>query len=326
MRQNIIAALTPFEISTILSSSAKLLFEIEFLEGTVQLTDSLKKLIVQIFEHEPEHYYETFSSGKCHDVTLKYCIAYKQISDCRYYSDGNFNFDGYKHIALPVWEPKNPSVIKKIQDNTVLFRQRFEQQSDPNNAAILVQDQIKAAEKDFWSELNKTRNAFLKYQMYKFLKKKIKPSKRFFVNGKTLWELADILRMISKQSGNITLLENTVSKAFNVLHSLFQHSSVKLTVNRFNTTEQMSCAYKEKLLYKPHANCRQVVDGRFYESQLLDLLKDPVVDNMFYYSGGKNICNILYSLQQHYENGLLDSELQDFLILNGIIKEVKKDG
>lgn len=320
MKKDTAAVLTPFETQNIVNSAACLLSEIEAFEEDKTLVNRLKRLLVQIFEQLPEHYtekYVDYGPGSYHN-RLKRCLAYKTAGICEYYSDGTLVYN-YRRITLPIWTPTDKAVVKKIQENTAGYRKTFEQ-----DASITAEEETKkeitAFDKEFWKELNRTRNLFMKYQACIFLGKNFKPSKKFTLNGKKLYELVDIIKEVIKNKYDIQVLDRSISTAITHAKNLFQKHGVRLGINSFNSTDDLSAACKTKLLYQPTKNCINVIERRFWHTTFYNVINDPDIGGYSYYTPERYLVDWVYSLQQLANNNSLDPELKSFLEVSGIIK------
>lgn len=321
MRKSTVAALTAAEITNIVTSSVKLLFEIEKVDEDRTLVAYLKRLLSQVFEQLPEHYFERIieASVRGYNDRIKVCLAYKEVSDCRYFSDGRLIFSYGSVILMPPWEPKNKRIVKLIKDNTKKFKLQFEQK-DSLTAEDTAQREIAMEDRMFWNELNKVKNAYMRYQMYKFLDKQYKPSKKFLINGKPLWQFVDILREVIKTTKNVSMLKSSTEKATAIMKSLFQNFGSNLVIRTFNSLDDISSAYRNRLMYEPRDNSRSVANRQYWETHILEVKDDPDIQGHVYYSQERYLTSWCYSLQELADNGTLESDLVDFLRINGFIK------
>ena len=321
MKKHTVAALTAAEITNIVTSSVKLLFEIEKVDEDRTLVAYLKRLLSQVFEQVPEHYFERTieASVRGYNDRIKVCLAYKEVSDCRYFSDGRLIFSYGSVILMPPWEPKNKKVVKLIKNNTQKFKLQFEQK-DSLTAEDIAQREIAMEDRMFWNELNRIKNAYMRYQMYKFLDKQYKPSKKFLINGKPLWQFVDILREVIKTTKNVSMLRSSTEKATAVIKSLFQYLGSNLVIRTFNSLDDISSAYRNRLMYEPRDNWRSVVNRQYWTTRILEVKDDPDMQGHVCYSQERYLTSWCYSLQELADNGTLESDLVDFLRVNGFIK------
>lgn len=322
MKKDVIATLTQYELSTMVTSAVRLLQSIDTFDSDKTLAKSLKQLMVKAFAQEQEHYCEAFISSPTYAYgdRVTYCLAYKIIGDCKYYSNGEVTFDFFKAYLLPSWEPKDPKVVKKIQKNTDKYRQKLEHNS---SAEEMSQQKIEETDREFWKELNKVKYLYMKYQMCKFTKKNFKVTKRFLIGKKTIWQFVHILKAAAKSKKDIRPLKDIVVKSYYLLQNLFQASGHTLSINQFASIDDLSNAYRQRSLVKPFdVNSFRTVE-RYWSSQTIKIDKDPDtgLNRYDYFSPGLYLIDWVYSLQKLADNNGLDPELKEFLEVLGIIRK-----
>lgn len=334
MKADIVAALTLLELHDIIDHAAKLLLRLRKLEDTNTMVKSLQKLVMQGFENVQEHYCERIIPSPFHayrdDITE--CLAYKQIGDCKYYSDGSVQIFCCNDLTLEPWQPKNPKILQLISKNTKKFKGQFEQRIS-GLTKELSQDDIKREDKAFWNALGKREYSFLKYQVHKFLNKDVKTSKRFLINGKQIWQFVDILKKIIIADKDTDVLSASVNKVYNSLSGLLKrYLSYKgnchidqIGIYSFTSVEDLKEAYnKRSLQYDVPDQCGFPKIQYYYSTDFIPVQDDPDISNYkTYYS--KAIVNWVYSLQKQADDNLLNPALKDFLEIQGIIKKGDPD-
>lgn len=330
MKADIVAALTPYELNDIIDHAAKLLLKLKRLEGTNAMVKSLQKLIMQGFENVQEHYCERTIPSPFHayrDDIIE-CLAYKQIGDCKYYSDGSVQIFYYNDLTLEPWQPKNPKILQLISKNTKKFRGQFEQRIS-GLTKELSQDDIKREDKAFWNALGSEKYSFLKYQVHKFLNKDVKISKRFLINGKQIWQFVNILKKVIIVDKDTDVLSASVNKAYSSLSKLLKsylsyrsnHRIDQIGIYSFTSVEDLKEAYnKRSLQYSEPDQCGFQTVQHYYSTDFIPVQNDPDISNYRnYYSMA--LINWIYSLQKQADDNLLNPELKDFLEIQGIIKK-----
>lgn len=320
MKQEIIDALTDSELSTVVNSAVRLLYVMENIDGSQLLVTSLRKLLVQAFINEKEYYTEKYilpSIGFRNIKTIQ-CLAVKTIGECQYFSDGTVKFDCYTSFLLPPWAPKDPAVIKKIIANTEKYQRQC---IKSDSAERMAQQQIEEADKEFWKELNRIDNLYMKYQMCKFTGKQFKVPKKFSVGNKTIWQFTDLLKEIIKTKKNIEPLESTIEKPYMLLKNLFQQYGSVLLVKQFNSTDDLSNSYRQRFLTVPYNANNPGPIKRYWSLQKIIVEEDPDIEGYNYFSMEEHIISWVYTLQKLANTKAIDPELQEFLEILGIIRK-----
>lgn len=324
MRQEVISVLTEEEKQTTVLASLRLLSTLEKFEGTSMLMSSLRKLLVQIFEKEPEHYVEEHIDTPLkayHDYAV-HCSAYKTIGVCKYFASGKVTYDFYSTIMLPAWEPKDKDVVRTIAENTKRFRQQFQTRFEQDTAKAQADKDIRWKDKEFWKTLQQHKYCFMKYQVYKFLKRKFKAPKRFTVGGKTLWQFVDILRHMISQKKDTLYIDEYITKAYIAMSDLFHVTGPqRYAINLFGSTDNMSTAVKEKSLYKASDNSLYLSGDRLWSQLTITTKQDPQVKGIGDLSRERKLIDWVYTLQKMSREGAIDPELKEFLELLGIIQK-----
>lgn len=328
MRQEIISVLTEEEKQTTVLASLRLLSTLEKFEGTNMLMSSLRKLLVQIFEKEPEHYVEEHIDTPLkayHDYAV-YCSAYKIIGTCKYFASGKVTYDLYSTIMLPAWEPKDEDIVKTIAENTKRFRQQFQTRFEQDTAEAQADKDIKHKDKEFWKTLQQHKYCFMKYQICKFLKRKFKAPKRFMIGSKTLWQFVDLLRQIKLQKKDTSCIDEHIQKAYMAMSNLFQIIGPRCyAINLFESTDNISTAVKEKSLCKASDNSLYLSGDRLWSQLYIKTKQDPRVKNIGDLSRERKLIDWFYTLQDMSREGTINSELKEFLELLGIIQKEESD-
>lgn len=328
MRQEVISVLTEEEKQTTVLASLKLLSTLEKFEGTSVLMSSLKKLLVQIFEKEPEHYVEEHIDTPLrayHDYAV-HCSAYKIIGTCKYFASGKVTYDFYSTIMLPAWEPKDKDVVRTIAENTKRFRQQFQNRFKQDTAEVQADKDIKQKDKEFWKTLQQHKYCFMKYQICKFLKRKFKVPKRFTIGSKTLWQFVDILRQIKLQKKDTSCIDEHMQKAYMAMTNLFQVIGAHCyAINLFTSTDNISVAIKGRSLYAMSDRSSYLSDQHLWSQLYIKTKQDPRVKNIGDLSRERKLIDWVYTLQNMSREGTIDSEFKEFLEFLGIIQKEESD-
>lgn len=342
MKQNVISALTCAEEEIAVTGAIKLLQVIENIEGNTSLIKTLRSFLQQLFQQKEEKYticYTETAPEERYNIAA-YCKIYKEIAGFSYYSDGyiitnNCMITDYSNkIWLDPWVPQDKTVLAKVAEENKKFKRTYEYQQGNNDESAkgLAKLEIEYAKREFNKTLNKVQNLFLKYQINKYLGKKHKPSTKFKINGKTACELVDIIKKTAGANYDIKCFQPFVQKIYHNLAIFCQSKGYcRIAINRFESLEKAAEAYKHYSLVG-HRQANYLIEDPLFKEDVFNILSDPdiaTLPNVRLCNSVEYFLNLMYSLQQAFEENKMDTDLVDFLKELGLIRQKEekvKDG
>ena len=198
IKKSIREVLSNHELNGLAMSYAMIISVGQDIPGMEKEVASAEKNLVELMKDLPER---TTSKRvrlpSDYQVWIEYGQAYKSIeSKLKWYSSGELEINDQNNYCSGVlfispWEPKDKKVLKRLKTINKQNELNYNKIRTDISAEEKLAAEKEANKKGFEREINKFRNALIKFQYQKLINKKVSPLKRFKIENNNFYEVAE---------------------------------------------------------------------------------------------------------------------------------------
>lgn len=198
IKKSIREVLSNHELNGLAMSYAMIISVGQNIPGMEKEVASAEKNLVELMKDLPEHIAsEKVQFSSDYRIWIEYGQAYKSIeSKLKWYSSGRLEINDQNNycsgaLFISPWEPKDEKVLKKLKTINKQNELNYNKTRINISAEEKLAAEKEANKKEFEHEINKFKNALIKFQYQKLVNKKVSPLKRFKIENNNFYEVAE---------------------------------------------------------------------------------------------------------------------------------------